>query len=113
MMLKYLFSLVLLFSASSHSYADDELKIFGMPSVAFNSGNSFLNFGGPNIKFEYKGYFGGLSFFPSIRHNSSVNEWSPILGAGLFVGRDKMFLAIPSYYYGSVWYSALGIGYKF
>jgi hypothetical protein len=31
----------------------------------------------------------------------------------LFVGRDKMFLAIPSYYYGSVWYSALGIGYKF
>lgn len=112
-MFKCLFCLFLLFSVSSRTYADDELRIFGMPSVAFNFGNSFLNFGGPNVKFEYSGYFGGLSFFPSLRHNGSVNEWSPILGAGLFIGRDKMFLVVPSYYYGSAWYSALGIGYKF
>ncbi len=110
---KLILSLCILLFVSSHAIADDEMKIFGMPSIAFNSGNSFANFGGPNIKFEIDGYFGGLSFFPSLRHSNSANEWSPILGAGIFFGRKNIFLVVPSYYYTSTWYSAFGIGYKF
>ena len=98
---------------SGVSNAGEEFKILGVPSFAVNSGNSFLNFGGPSLKLEYGDYFGGLSFFPSLRHNSSANEWTPILGAGLFVGRGNIFLVVPSYYYSSAWYSAVGLGYKF
>lgn len=45
MMFKYLFCLVLLVLVSNCSYADDELRIFSIPSVAFNSDKFFLNFG--------------------------------------------------------------------
>lgn len=93
--------------------AAEEVKVVGLPSVAFNSGNAFLNFGGPSVKIESDRYFGGLSFFPSLRHNSSTSEWSPILGAGLFMGRGNVFIVVPSYYYSLSWYSAVGIGYKF
>jgi hypothetical protein len=95
------------------SVADEDIKIIGMPSLAFNSGNTFVNFGGPSLKMESGDYFGGLSFFPSLRHSSSANEWSPLLGAGVYAGRKNIFVILPSYYYTSTWYAAVGLGYKF
>ncbi|NJM09492.1 MAG: hypothetical protein HC883_00905 [Bdellovibrionaceae bacterium] len=62
-----------------------------MPSIAGNSGNTFINFGGPSIKMEFGGSFGGISFFPSLRHSSSGSEWTPILGAGLLWGTAASF----------------------
>lgn len=45
-MLKLILGFSALLLVASHSFAEDEVKIFGMPSIAFNSGNSFVNFGG-------------------------------------------------------------------
>ena len=112
-MFKIALALVVCLTVSSISSADEDMKIIGMPSVAFNSGNTFLNFGGPSFKLESRDFSGGLSFFPSLRHNGSANEWSPILGAGVFVGHKNFFLVVPSYYYSSAWYTAFGFGYKF
>ncbi len=112
-MFKFTLVLAVSLALPGFSFADDELKIVGMPSIAFNSGNAFVNFGGPSVKLESGSYFGGLSFFPSLRHNSSANEWSPILGAGIFIGRKNVFIIVPSYYYTSTWYTAVGLGYKF
>jgi hypothetical protein len=112
-MFKFALALIACLAVSCISSANDDMKIIGMPSVAFNSGNLFLNFGGPSFKLESGDYFGGLSFYPSLRHNGSANEWSPILGAGVFIGRNNFFFVIPSYYYSSTWYTALGLGYKF
>jgi hypothetical protein len=94
-------------------YAGDDLKIAGMPSVAFNKDNGYFNFGGPSVKIECGDNFGGFSFFPSLRHNNVTDEWSPILGAGVYAGRGNVFLIMPNYYYNSNWYGAFGIGYKF
>lgn len=112
-MLKSMLALSVFLVLSSISNAEDMLKVSGMPSIAGNSDNTFINFGGPSIKAEFGSYFGGLSFFPSLRHNNSTNEWTPILGAGLFMGHNNIFLVVPSYYYNSTWYSAIGLGYKF
>lgn len=110
-MVKYFLLLILV---SSTAFADDNnFRLTGMPSAAGNSGNVFINFGGPSLKVESSDYFGGLSFFPSLRLNSVANEWSPLLGAGFFVGRKNAFLVLPIYYYTENWYGALGIGYKF
>ncbi len=112
-MVKFILAALSCFSISAASFAQDDFKLTGMPSLAFNSGNSFINFGGPSVKTERGDYFAGLSFFPSLRHNGSADEWTPILGAGVFAGCKKVFLVIPSYYYASNWYTALGLGYKF
>ena len=90
-----------------------EMKITGTPSIAFNKDNTFLNFGGPSVKFENGDYFAGASFFPSLRKDSVTDTISPILGAGIYAGKEHLFVIVPSYYYGNTWYSALGIGYKF
>lgn len=90
-----------------------EMKITGTPSIAVNQDNTFLNFGGPTVKFENGEYFAGASFFPSLRKDSVTDTTTPILGAGLYAGKDHLFVILPSYYYGNAWYSALGIGYKF
>lgn len=97
---------------SSFAYAEEEFKVFGSPSVAFNTNNSFLNFGGPNLKFEQGRIFGGFSFFPSLRLDNT-GVWTPILGVGAFIGHDRVFVAIPNYYYSGAWYTAFGLGYKF
>ena len=91
----------------------DDLKLVGTPSIAFNKDNTFLNFGGPAVKMEYGSYFGGLTFFPSLRKDSVTDTVTPILGAGVYAGQGNLFLVVPSYYYGNAWYSAIGIGYKF
>ena len=103
---------ILLIMSSPPIYAD-ELKLTGMPSIAFNKDNSFLNFGGPAVKIEFGQYFGGLTFFPSIRKDSTVDTVTPILGAGIYAGKGNLFFIVPNYYYNNNWYSALGIGYKF
>lgn len=112
----WIVTLWLLVAASIAARADDVndgLKISGMPSLAGNAGNAFMNFGGPSLKFESGRYFWGAQFFPSLRHNAPANEISPILGAGFFAGYERFFLVVPSYYYGSTWYAAIGAGYKF
>lgn len=108
-----LLSLVTASIAARAEDVDDGLKISGMPSLAGNTGNAFMNFGGPSLKFEYGRYFWGAQFFPSLRHNAAANEISPILGIGFFAGHERVFLIVPSYYYGSAWYAAIGAGYKF
>jgi hypothetical protein len=112
-MIKSILALSMLLVLSNVSYADDEFKVVGMPSIAANAGNAFLNFGGPSFKVESGGYFGGLSFYPSLRYNTTANDLTPILGAGLFVGRNNLFLVIPTYFYTASWHPALGLGYKF
>ena len=102
--------LLMMLSIQVHS---DELKITGMPSVAFNKDNSFINFGGPAVKLDYGQYFGGLTFFPSLRNDSASNTVTPLLGAGLYAGKGNLFIIVPNYYYNNNWYSALGLGYKF
>lgn len=91
----------------------DEVKFAGTPSIAVNKDNTFLNFGGPTVKMENGAYFAGLSFFPSLRKDSVTDTLTPILGAGIYAGKDHLFVIVPSYYYGNNWYSAVGIGYKF
>lgn len=91
----------------------EEFKFTGMPSIAFNKDNTFLNFGGPTVKMEYGTYFSGAMFFPSLRKDSVTDTVSPILGAGIYAGKENLFLIVPNYYYGNAWYSAIGFGYKF
>lgn len=112
-MVKTILFLAALLSIHQPSFADEDLKITGIPSVAVNSENTFLNFGGPSVKVESRGYFGGLSFFPSLRYNSSASEWTPILGAGAYAGKENIFIIFPCYYYTSNWYGAVGLGYRF
>ncbi len=93
--------------------AEDGIKITGLSSIAFNSKNVFLNFGGPSLKFEKNEYFLSLSFFPSLRYDEEAEQFSPILGAGLTLGKENVFVVIPSYYYTANWYTAFGLGYRF
>lgn len=109
--MKKIITVVLLCIATS-AFAD-EAKFTGLPSIAFNKDNSFINFGGPAVKVDYGPYFGGMTFFPSLRKDSSTDTVTPILGAGIYAGKGNLFLIIPNYYYNNNWYSAFGIGYKF
>lgn len=110
-MFKYVTCIVFMFSLLCN--AEGEMKFTGMPSVAMNSENTFVNFGGPNFKVEYNEYSLSLSFYPSVRFNKSMEEWSPILGAGASIGKNNLFLVLPNYYYDSKWHNAVGLGYKF
>ncbi len=112
-MLRFIAATIAVLVISNSVLAQGGVNIVGVPSFAFNSDSAFLNFGGPNIKFELGSLFGGLSFYPSLRYNNSIDEWTPILGCGPYMGKDHLFLALPSYYYNSTWHMAIGLGYKF
>lgn len=97
---------------STITFAAEELKVTGMPSISFNSENTFINFNGPTLKLEKGNFSAGFSFMPSLRYNLKPSETSPILGFGLYAGKNKIFLVIPNYYISGAWQSSIGLGYK-
>jgi hypothetical protein len=111
--MKKLFILYIILSCSIFGKADDDFKITGLSSVAVNSKNIFLNFGGPSLKFEKNDYYMSFSFFPSLRYDEEAHQYSPVLGAGLLLGRESVFIVLPNYYYTANWYTAFGLGYRF
>lgn len=105
--------LVALFTSSGGAFAEEGFKASGTISVAANADSYFLNFGGPQLRWDAPRFFFGASFFPSLRYSQDESEVYPLLGAGIFIGKDKFFVQVPTYFYSGAWYSAIGVGYKF
>jgi hypothetical protein len=109
---KIVFNFILIFSLLTNG-SDAENKLIGNPSLSANDGNIFLNFGGPHVKLETSEFTYGISFFPSIKYNTSSETSVPVLGFGVYVEYDRFQIVVPTYYYSNSWYGSAGIGYKF
>ena len=104
-----------------------EFKTIGSINISADAKQSmYLNFGGPNINFNF-GKFGlTYSMFPSLRFfygdlNDTSNAYrtktttTPILGTGPSLYYKKLAVVLPMYYLpaNNDWIISAGIGYKF
>lgn len=78
---------------------------------------SYLNIGGPNIRFIKNKNYVGLSFLPSLRLANEVNRpfFTPTTGFGLELSIKHIIFTSAFFYNSSAfkWKYATGIGYRF
>ena len=104
------------------------MKTVGSLAVSYHTGSEsvFLNFGGPQIRFDYKKLGISYGMFPSLRFfngdiDDNTNSYrtksiaTPILGTGLSLYYKKVAFVFPMYYLpaNNVWLVSMGLGYKF
>lgn len=91
-------------------------KIDGQIGIATNGNAFFLNFGGPNVRFQYKKVAFGLGAYPSLRvwEDKPRTLLSPSLGFGGYLQYKKVGLLIPFYYNPAKneWIPTTGLSYK-
>lgn len=104
-----------------------EFKTIGSISISADAKQSmYLNFGGPNINFNFGKYGIAYGMFPSLRFfygdlKDATNAYrtktvaTPILGTGLSIYHKKFSVGFPMFYLpaNNVWLLSGGFGYKF
>jgi hypothetical protein len=102
-------------------------KTIGSINISADAKQSFyLNFGGPNINFNFGKFGFTYGMFPSLRFfhgdvSDTNNSYrtktiaTPILGAGPTIYYNKLAVVLPMYYLpaNNVWVISGGLGYKF
>ncbi len=129
--MKFLLSFIFLFTASHLACGQNtpaelpaietkkvtaDWRIDGQIGVSTNGQAIFLNFGGPNIRFQYKKVAWGLSLYPSLRFLEDAPRTFilPTLGFGAYLQYKKIGLILPIYYNGvkNEWIPSAGLSYK-
>lgn len=104
-----------------------EFKTIGSINISADAKQSmYLNFGGPNINFNFGKFGVTYGMFPSLRFflgdvNDTSNAYrtktttTPILGTGASLYYKKLAVVLPMYYLpaNNVWIISGGVGYKF
>jgi len=113
----FLLLLVCLFSFNVKSQTTKgSLAVSGMAIVSTDGESAFFTMGGPGIKLARDGWHLGVYMLPSLRFKKDplTPDVTPILGTGLVMGRKRIVLSIPFYYYSATreWQAGAGIGVK-
>lgn len=104
------------FNAKSQT-TKGSLTVTGMAIVATDGESAYFTMGGPGIKLARDEWHLGMYLMPSLRYFKDLTspDITPLLGAGLVMGRKRIVLSIPFYYLAAAkqWEVAAGIGVKF
>jgi hypothetical protein len=92
------------------------LTASGLAIVATDGESAYFTMGGPGIKLARDGWHLGVYMLPSLRYkkDATTPDITPLLGTGIVMGRKRIVLSIPFYYFSSTkeWSVAAGIGVK-
>lgn len=103
-------------SPAENKKVTTDWRIEGQIGVSTNGQAIFLNFGGPNIRFQYKKVAWGVGMYPSLRfwEDKPRTFITPSLGFGAYLQYKKIGLIAPMYYNGAKneWIPSVGLSYK-